>query len=163
MRCDNLSSLPGVRVLVVEDDQDTSELYAMVLERHGAEVTVVTSVDEALAAVASVPPDVMIVDISLDEGDGLELIQAVRTLGSDTGGNIPALAVSGWVGDGDQEIGIQAGFQVYLTKPVAVETLATVVARLVQEGRGNGRAVSAGTAEARESVASGSSETRGAE
>jgi CheY-like chemotaxis protein len=131
--------LDGKRVLLVEDNEDTRDLYALLLERCGAHVTTADTADEALATIAAVRPDVIIADISLPDGeDGCELLKAVRQLGPDRGGDTPAVAVSGWAAERDRARGIDAGFQVYLSKPVSLDVLAAVVASLAKAGHAVG-------------------------
>ncbi|APR84186.1 two-component hybrid sensor and regulator [Minicystis rosea] len=70
--------LEGLRVLAVEDDDDTREMLALVLQDAGADVTTVASAAEALDALARTAPDVLVSDISMPGMDGYELIRAVR-------------------------------------------------------------------------------------
>src|SRR5262249_49892863 len=73
-------ALSGVHVLVVEDDQDARYLIEDTLRHYGARVTSVASVREALAAIETSRPDVMVSDIAMPEQDGFDLIRAVRQL-----------------------------------------------------------------------------------
>src|SRR5438132_1029717 len=84
-------AVEGVRVLIVEDDEDTREFLTLGLELHGAEVEAVASAREALAAVREFGPHVILSDIGLPDEDGLSLIRKVRQLPA-AQGRIPAAA-----------------------------------------------------------------------
>jgi len=127
-----LPILEGVKVLVVDDEADSREFIAMVLNECQAEVTAVTSVSEALQMLIQWQPDVLISDIGMPGEDGYSLIRKVRSLPSDKGGNIPAAALTAYAGVEDRVRAIQAGFQLHLPKPIEPEELATVVASLVK-------------------------------
>src|SRR5437660_1542567 len=95
--------LEGVRVLIVEDDEDTREVLTLGLELHGAEVEAVASAREALAAVREFGPHVILSDIGLPDEDGLSLIRKVRQLPA-AQGRIPAAAVTAFtLGDDADE------------------------------------------------------------
>lgn len=82
------------RVLIVDDDPEIREIVAAVLDSVGYVVTAVSGADPAIALVAKEPPDVILTDIHMPEGDGFELINAVRERGLD----IPIVAMSGGSG-----------------------------------------------------------------
>nr|WP_242042135.1 ATP-binding protein [Leptolyngbya sp. FACHB-541] len=83
-------SLNGVRILVVDDDHDTREFVAFVLEQAGAKVEMASSATEALARLARSKPNLLLSDIGMPEMDGYMLIRQVRALPPDKGGKIPA-------------------------------------------------------------------------
>jgi signal transduction histidine kinase len=113
----------GVRVLVVDDHQDSAETLALVLEMSGYEVTVAHSVREAEAQASGC--DVLISDISLPDGSGLDL---VRTLQDHR--PLPAIALSGYGTEQDRQRSLQAGFAEHLTKPVYPRRLLEAVKRV---------------------------------
>ncbi|WP_290882903.1 response regulator [Fischerella sp.] len=124
--------LNGLRLVVVDDDQDTRELFTFVLESNGAEVIPVASAQQALEAVAQFQPDILISDIQMSGTDGYNLIRQVRNLGADQGGQIPAIAVTGYpknVNDIDE---LLVGFQGHLCKPIDLDELIAVVASLAK-------------------------------
>ncbi|AVH66420.1 hybrid sensor histidine kinase/response regulator [Nostoc sp. 'Peltigera membranacea cyanobiont' 213] len=128
------SSLPlgGVRVLVVDDDTDSRDFIAFVLEQDGAFVIAVSSAYEALQTLGLVKPDVLVSDISMPEIDGYMLIHQVRTLTPEQGGEIPAIALTAFARNDDQEKALKAGFQIHLSKPVNPEELIAAIAQLVE-------------------------------
>src|SRR6185369_4255378 len=103
--------LAGVRVLVVEDEEDTRELLVRAMERSGAEVAAVASVAEALALLEGPLPDVLVSDIGMPGEDGYSLIRKLRSRGPERGGNLPAAALTAYARSEDRFQALQAGFQ----------------------------------------------------
>jgi CheY-like chemotaxis protein len=124
--------LKGVRVLVVDDEEDARTLLQTVLERQGAEVLAVGSAREALAALILHKPDVLVSDIGMPDEDGYSLIRQVRARGRDEGGWTPAAAVSAYVGEENRRLALAAGFQLHVSKPVDPEELIGVVQSLAK-------------------------------
>ncbi|MBD1858671.1 MULTISPECIES: PAS domain-containing protein [Leptolyngbya] len=127
--------LTGVRVLAVDDELDARELLAMVLTMYGAEVLTVTSAAEALIALESFQPDILVSDIGMPEVDGHGLIQQIRALPPEQGGQIPAIALTAYAREEDHQRAITSGFQQQVTKPLEPERLVQVIVTLV---RGSG-------------------------
>jgi CheY-like chemotaxis protein len=125
--------LDGVRVLVVEDDEDTREVLTLGLELQGAMVLSVGSAREALAALDEFQPTVILSDIGLPDEDGLSLIRKLRQLPASSG-RIPAAAVTAFTLSDDGEEPIRAGFQRHFRKPVETRTLFEAVAELARQG-----------------------------
>ncbi len=125
------ADLAGVRVLVVEDDEDSRELLTGVLEDAGAEVEAASHADAALAALERFRPDVLVSDIGLPGEDGYALIRRVRALGVDRGGSVPAIALTGFADLEDSRRAITAGFQVHVAKPIDPALLTHAVANVV--------------------------------
>jgi PAS domain S-box-containing protein len=122
--------LNGLRVLVVDDEQDARHLLRTVLESQGAEVVAVGSAREALASLERTMPDVLISDIGMPDEDGFALIRQVRASEAVQGGMIPAAAVSAYVGEENRRQALAAGFQLHVAKPVDPEELIEVVRSL---------------------------------
>ena len=127
---DGRPPLGGTRILVVDDDDDTRELVARVLETRGAEVVGAASAGEAWAALEQSIPDAMVVDIAMPVEDGLSFIRRVRACPPDKGGRIPAAALTARVVMQDRLESLRAGFQSHMAKPVDPEVLVEVMARL---------------------------------
>ncbi|HZM90600.1 MAG TPA: response regulator [Blastocatellia bacterium] len=127
-------SLEGLWVLVVDDEADARELVATLLHQCGARVTPVGSAPEALAVITAGEdgrrPDVLVSDVSMPEVDGYELVRRVRELGPESGGRIPAVALTAYGRSIDRIRALSAGFQMHMPKPVEPAELATVVASL---------------------------------
>ncbi|MDQ2976682.1 MAG: PAS domain S-box protein [Acidobacteriota bacterium] len=125
-------ALAGLRVLVVDDDEDTLELLRTALARRGAEVGVASSAVAALEAINNSRPDVLVSDIAMPGEDGYELIRKIRAL--QIGPEIPALAITAYAKEEDKTLALSAGYQRYLSKPVELGELISLVAELGQIG-----------------------------
>jgi CheY-like chemotaxis protein len=125
--------LYGIKVLVVDDDQDTRELLEWVLKRAGAQVTVAASVKGALEAIDAHPPQVLVSDIAMPEEDGYSLVKQLRARPPERGGRIPAVALTAHSMVQDRLLSLRAGFQSHVPKPVVPEELVEVVASVVYQ------------------------------
>lgn len=122
--------LTGIRVLIVEDDDDARVLVAKVLEGQGASVTAVSSAREALDLLEKERIDVLLSDIEMPGTDGYQLIRELRLRPSRQGGSVPAAALTAYARTEDRLRALRAGFQLHLSKPVQPDELITVVASL---------------------------------
>ena len=127
--------LKGVRVLLVEDEPDSREVLAFILEYCGAEVATAGSVREAMEIFDRAQPSVLVSDISMPGEDGYGLIQRVRGRAPDAGGTIPAIAVTAFRHEHNRDRCLSAGFQEYLSKPVDPDVLCETI-NAVARGRG---------------------------
>ncbi len=129
--------LSGVRVLVVDDDRDTRELIARLLDECGAIILTASSAQEGLVALKSARPDVLLSDIGMPDIDGYEFLKRVRALNADEGGNTPAIALTAFARSVDRTRALHAGFLVHVAKPVEpaelLVTVASVAKRLQAE------------------------------
>ncbi len=123
--------LTGVHVLIVEDDEDSRQLLATFFEYCGALVTMCHSTESALEDLAEYRPHVIVSDLSLPGADGLHFIRALRRLEPEAGGDVPAIAVSGYDKDFTAAAAKIAGYSGYLVKPVNLDDLVTLVRDLV--------------------------------
>lgn len=126
-----LQPLQGVRVLVVDDEADARSLTTFILEEAGAIPTVAVSASEALFLFPQLNPDVIISDIGMAGMDGYMLIQQIRMLPPEQGGQVPAVALTAYAGETDQQQAITIGFQYHLTKPVKPNELIEVILSLI--------------------------------
>jgi signal transduction histidine kinase/ActR/RegA family two-component response regulator len=126
-------SLGGVKVLIVEDQEDTRELLIETLEEFGASTVAAGSVAQGLRLFASSQPDLILSDIGMPGDDGYALIRTLRAGGS----TVPAVAVTALAHTTDREAALEAGFQAHVAKPVDPERLAAVLARVLHEARSN--------------------------
>ena len=125
--------LAGLRILVVDDEVHILELLKFMLENYEAEVLTVTSAYEALDILSTNPEqyDVLVTDIGMPLQDGYSLIQQVRELDTEVGGQILAIALTAYASVQDQQRAIDAGFQAHIAKPVQPLQLALLIANLV--------------------------------
>ncbi|MBD2028842.1 PAS domain S-box protein, partial [Phormidium sp. FACHB-322] len=127
--------LNNVQILLVDDDTDTREFQAFLLEQYGATVTAVASGLEALQALEQFIPDVIVSDIGMAEMDGHSLMQQIRSRSPAQGGAVPAIALTAYAAEIDQEKAFQAGFQIHLTKPLEPERFVSEIITLLKPSR----------------------------
>ncbi len=113
-----LSTLAGIHVVVVDDEQDARDLVTAVLEQAGAVVTSVGSAEEAMHAIHERAPSLLVSDIGMPGEDGYALIARVRALPADSGGRVPALAVTAFTRDDDRARALRAGYTAHVAKPI---------------------------------------------
>jgi PAS domain S-box-containing protein len=129
-RKDGAGPLAGLRVLIVDDDADSREVLVALLALSAAEVRSAGSVREALETLTDWRPDVLVSDIGMPGRDGYDLIQEVRSRGAEEGGQIPAIALTGYAAVQDGERAKSAGYQTHMAKPVEPLLLVKVIASL---------------------------------
>ncbi|MBV9946497.1 MAG: response regulator, partial [Myxococcales bacterium] len=122
--------LEGLRVLVVDDEEDARDIVAEILREKGATVTTAASATQALEMIAQLQPDVMVSDVAMPEMDGLTLLRKLRALPANRGGRTPALALSAYARREDAQRAFGAGFQMHAAKPVEPAQLVAMVANL---------------------------------
>jgi len=128
---ERLARIDGLRVLLVEDDDDSRWLLGTMLKRQGAAVTSTSSSLEALNAFEVAAPDVVISDLGMPEENGLELMRKLRMFPAGRGGLVPAIALTGYATPKDRERALAAGFQLHLAKPVEASELIAAIFSLV--------------------------------
>lgn len=122
------SPLAGLRVLVVDDDEDSRFYISTVLEGDGANVTAVASAAAAISVLPQFQPNILICDIAMPEEDGYSLIRKIRVLKPEEGGDVPAVALTAYAESEERERALAAGFQTHVAKPVDPGVLVEVVA-----------------------------------
>jgi signal transduction histidine kinase/ActR/RegA family two-component response regulator len=127
--------LDGLRVLVVDDEEDARELVSTIVTRCGAEVRCSESAADAMQTLRDWDPDVLVSDIGMPTEDGYSFIKRVRRLRSKRAKEIPAVALTAYVNTLDRNRAISAGFQAHLAKPVEPQALVRLIAEAV--GRKN--------------------------
>jgi len=144
-----LRDLSGLQVLVVDDEADTRELIQRLLADCGADVLTASSAVEALDLLRQTRPGLLISDIGMPSVDGYTLLQRIRALGADRGGDLPAIALTAFAHTADKIKALDSGFRAHLAKPVEPsELIATVAALCPRHAAGsalaNGGAAPAG-------------------
>jgi CheY-like chemotaxis protein len=117
-------------VLVVEDETDTREFVAYALKGAGAEVKTAALAQEALDTLEGWTPDVLVSDIGMPGIDGYAFIGEVRRREAESGGRLPAVALTAYAGVEDRRRAISAGFQTHLAKPLDPAEMVAAVAKL---------------------------------
>jgi PAS domain S-box-containing protein len=125
-------AVAGLRVLVVDDEEDARLLVATGLGRFGAVVEVADSARNALDRIAVNRPDVLVSDVGMPGDDGYSLIRELRSRSPEHGGQIPALALTAYAGSEDRRRLLAAGFQLHVTKPISSVELASKLVQLVR-------------------------------
>jgi CheY-like chemotaxis protein len=119
-----------LRVLVVDDEADTREFIAAVLNSCGAHVIQAATAAEAFAQIERARPDVLITDIGMPEEDGYSLLSRIRELPAERGGETPAAALTAYARTEDSARALRSGFQMHVSKPIEPAKLISVVADL---------------------------------
>jgi CheY-like chemotaxis protein len=120
----------GLCVLVVDDMPEIRTMLVALLRIVGARGIAVNSAAAALEALERERLDALLADISMPGEDGFSLIRKIRALPPRRGGDIPAAAFTGWDTDAVVDPLSQAGFDLYLPKPVSLESLIRSIAIL---------------------------------
>ncbi len=123
--------LAQLKVLLVEDDDDSREMLVFLLEQNQLEIEAVTNAAAALEAITRNPPQLLISDVGMPEMDGYQLIENIRQLSPENGGLIPAIALTGYAGSQDQARSLNSGYQAHLTKPIDFDLLFKTIQQLL--------------------------------
>ena len=130
-----LEHLNGVHILIVEDDTDSRNVLAVLLQRLGALVEAVASAKEAFDRVSHRRPDVLVSDIGMPDEDGYSLMRRVRQLVGDR--KLPAIALTAYARKQDADEAIASGYDRHLAKPVAPADLIKAIKSVTQSGGGD--------------------------
>jgi len=125
-------------ILLVEDDDTNRKLVRIVLGGARYRISEAVSVEQALALLQHEKPDLLLLDIRLGDGSGLDVIRHVRA--DPAFDQVPALAITAQAMKDDESRFLAAGFDGYLSKPIDTRRLPEVVARFIREGRKAGHA-----------------------
>lgn len=120
--------LAGARILVVDDNEDSRDLFEYALTLHGAEVRLASSASDAREILAVWTPAVIVTDLSMPIEDGFSLIESIRANAVTSA--IPALALSGVADDTTRALALSKGFQKHLAKPVDIGALVLAIVGL---------------------------------
>lgn len=131
--------LDGLRLLVIDDEPDACDMLKTILGECGAEVQAAASAAEGFEALRRWEPDVLISDIGMPFEDGYSLIERIRALPDEEGGQIAAIALTAHARIEDRLQALSSGFDAHVKKPLEPVELVTVIANLVRRaGKGNG-------------------------
>lgn len=133
------TALTGLRVLVVEDDQDTRDLMGHVLRSHGATALLAASVPEALEALTTDQPHVVVTDIGLPGYNGYALITAIRQQDAPDMRTLPVIALTAFSTEDDRRIALSSGFNDYLCKPFDPGELIVTIKHLSDQHRAHAK------------------------
>jgi CheY-like chemotaxis protein len=119
----------GLRILLVDDHQDTCAALEKLLVHRGHLVATAHSMRSAIEAAGANRFDLLISDIALSDGSGIDLMMQLHRICG-----IPGIAISGFGMRGDIERSLQAGFVEHLVKPVKLEKLEAAINRITKGG-----------------------------
>ena len=119
----------GLEILVVEDNPDILRYLVLILEQAGHRARAAATLAEALDAATKGPVDVLVSDIGLPDGSGLDLLRHLR----DDQPRLPAVAISGFGSDDDVRHSLEAGFSAHLIKPLDFRRLAVAIRNALAE------------------------------
>lgn len=117
-------------VLIVEDEPDMMATYERLLRRHGYRTIAARSRAAGLAAIVIGPPDLVIADLRLSDGDGLDVVRAARALPRPP----PVIVVSVFTSGASREAAILAGAIAVLSKPFSTEAFTKLVRAILEDG-----------------------------
>ena len=118
------------RILVVEDDRDIAALVGRYLEKAGFSVELLASGRDALTAIASRPPDLLVLDLMLPGADGIEICRAARS--NQGTANMPIIMVTARAEESERIAGLEIGADDYLAKPFSPNELVARVRALMR-------------------------------
>jgi signal transduction histidine kinase len=118
------STRQTLKILLVDDHHDTCAALEKLLARRGHLVAVSHDVRSAMEAALRNKFDLLISDIALPDGTGMDLMMQMRAIA-----NVPGIAISGFGNNGDIDRSLQAGFSEHLTKPIKLENLEAAIER----------------------------------
>ncbi|MBD2441022.1 ATP-binding protein [Nostoc sp. FACHB-110] len=126
-------NLEGLRILIVDDDADSREFVAFLLEQQGAIATTADCASQALQMFAHIKPDLLISDIGMPQVDGYSLLNQIKELNGNR--EILAIAFTAHASESDRQKAYRAGFQRHITKPIEAEKFLATITNLVEKIR----------------------------
>src|SRR5262249_10150242 len=126
------ATLAGTRVLVVDDDPDFLDMSVLALRQEGAQVRAVSSAARAYEVVRDWGPKVVFTDLAVPAEDAVRLARAMRTRFPERGLPVSTSAVTAYGTPESRARAVEAGFDRYLTKPVAPADLVDAVAKIIR-------------------------------
>jgi signal transduction histidine kinase/ActR/RegA family two-component response regulator len=118
-----MTPLAGMKILVVDDEEDARQAAKALLESFGAKVALAASAQETLQTLDRRHVDLLICDIGMPGVDGFEMMRTIRKRARDKGALTPAIALTAHATERDQRAAWQAGFDGYVAKPLSAQTL----------------------------------------
>jgi len=133
----NGTSLSGMNILVVDDDEDSLVPLRILLEQEKARVSCVLSANEALSQLEDRDFDILISDIGMPAMDGVELITAIRREGTRRNHDIKAIAYTAYASEDDRSRILSAGYQIHLSKPLDMDEMLKIIRELAGSLKAN--------------------------
>lgn len=130
---ENSEPLAGLRIIIVDDEPDSLDFIAFVIEQAGAEVIAIPSAIEALQTLQQIQPHLIISDIGMPEMDGYMFIEQIRTKLPQEHRDVVAIALTAFAGEVNERQVMMAGFHKHLAKPIDPDELVATITRLVTD------------------------------
>ena len=124
-------TLENVKIVIVEDEPDTAEMFAEMMRLNGFIVKKVYGGTPAIALISHEIPDAIVLDVMMPDLSGLEVLRYLRR--DPRLENIPVVVVSAKSLPSDIKDGLEAGANIYLTKPVAFQDLNAAVQEVIKD------------------------------
>lgn len=118
------------RILIVDDEADLVSTYERLLQRRGYRIVSAGSCRDGLVVVEREPLTLVITDLRLPDGDGLDIVRAARRT---TPGSTPSLVVTGFASEASRSAALAAGASGYLAKPFGAAALVSLVEQTLRE------------------------------
>jgi CheY-like chemotaxis protein len=132
MKCDHgQNQIKGCLILLVDDNKDTLDAIRLFLEFRMAKVLSAADGQRGLDLVARHHPKVIISDLSMPQMDGYELLELVRELAPEEGGDAPMIALTARSDSEERQKALEAGFARFLTKPVNPDQLVDQICQVL--------------------------------
>lgn len=132
------ADLDGLRVLVIDDLEETRQVFSTMLQSSGSRVETAATVESGLAALARFKPDVVLCDIAMPGEDGFGFIRKVRALKPGQGGKTAVIALTALTGVENTKRCLEEGFDAHLAKPVDVVDVSRLVTKLARRSNKQG-------------------------
>lgn len=117
----------GLRILIVDDETDSREMLKYFLESKNILIQAISNASEALTEFVIFKPDILISDLGMPGMDGYDLIEQIRLLPKEKGGQVPAIALTGYVSVEEKRRVEAAGFNIHIAKPVDLPELMKII------------------------------------
>jgi CheY-like chemotaxis protein len=127
------NALNNLTIVLVEDHADARALIGAFLRQEGANVVSASDGFEGLEAIKTHHPDLVLSDLAMPRRDGFELLNDIRSLETNEGGDVPVIAMTALVRYPDCERSRGAGFQRQLAKPFSPQQLLDTILSVVDQ------------------------------
>jgi CheY-like chemotaxis protein len=127
-----MSAMSNWKILVVEDEPDGQMVVSGMLSYFNVKIHAVSTAEQALAALETEQFNAAIIDLALPGMDGLSLIKAIRQNPNVT--NLPCIAITAYHTSAVKQQAIDAGFDVYFSKPLDDTVFVREISRVIQGG-----------------------------
>jgi len=121
------------KIIVVDDDEDFTNLYKMTLRMKGFDTTAVNQSSVAIEMAYLVKPDVFVIDLMMPEIDGFQLCRMIRE--DPVLKQIPIVIVTALTDEESKEIALGAGANDYITKPFSIDSLKSMIDAILEGGK----------------------------